>query len=136
MLIPDLILKLYICRSLFFTSGYCIVCLSSLYCGWLLFTIQLVIFGGMVEMMTTRTDDGGGDDDEDWRWWWWWSLLLLQTNALCMIFKLLADWINGPQTNILLHSDTLSWIRTNQPLGLTFFLNISLFSSNFNDMIH
>jgi hypothetical protein len=41
-------------------------------------------------------------------------------NTLSWIFIVLDHWNNSPQVDILLHSDTLFWLRANQSLLFLF----------------
>ena len=40
--------------------------------------------------------------------------ILYYTNTLSWIFIVLAHWINSPQVDMSLHSNTLFWFRANQ----------------------
>jgi hypothetical protein len=52
----------------------------------------------------------------------WWSFVLYHSNILIV----LAHWNNSPLTDMLLHSDTLSWFQAN--LSFFYFLfSLSLF---------
>jgi hypothetical protein len=72
------------------------------------------------EQVAFRCDDDGDDDGDD-------DVLMMVMMMVMMMQRCtrlwhswvlieLAHWINSPQVDMSLHSDTLSWFRANQSL--------------------